>query len=104
LRPLTAVLAACVLVAGRERKQPPANNVATIRVTDDAGRAVELPRAATRIVSLMPTVTDLIIAMGHADRLIARTDYDLDTATPVDDYRGTAQDISLYTSFIPVRP
>src|SRR5688572_13517672 len=27
----------------------------------------------------MPTVTDLIIAMGHADRLIARTDYDLDS-------------------------
>src|SRR5688500_5168545 len=27
----------------------------------------------------MPTVTDLIIAMGHAHRLIARTDYDLDS-------------------------
>jgi iron complex transport system substrate-binding protein len=79
LRPLTAVLAACVLFAGCERKQEPADNAAAIRVTDDAGRAVTLPRAATRVVSLMPTVTDLIIAMGQADRLIARTDYDLDT-------------------------
>jgi iron complex transport system substrate-binding protein len=79
LRPLTAVLAACVLFAGCERKQEPADDIAAIRVTDDAGRAVTLPRAATRVVSLMPTVTDLIIAMGQADRLIARTDYDLDT-------------------------
>jgi len=78
LRPLTALLLACVLLAGCERKQQPADT-APIAVTDDAGRAVRLPQPATRIVSLMPTVTDLIIAMGHADRLIARTDYDLDT-------------------------
>ena len=79
MRPFTAVLAACVLLAGCERKQEPVDNADAIRVTDDAGRALTLPRAATRVVSLMPTVTDLIIAMGQADRLIARTDYDLDT-------------------------
>ena len=77
---MTAVLAACVLIAGCERKHEPDESTAAIRVTDDAGRAVTLPRAAARIVSLMPTVTDLIIAMGHADHLIARTDYDLDPA------------------------
>lgn len=72
---MAAVL--CVFIAGCERRQQP-NAAGSIVVTDDAGRTVQLDRPATRIVSLMPTVTDLVIAMGHADRLIARTDYDND--------------------------
>lgn len=78
MRTLIAVVA-CFLIAGCERAQQPQPTTA-IAVTDDAGRSVQLAQAATRIVSLMPTVTDLLIAMGHADRLIARTDYDLDSA------------------------
>jgi len=77
LRATSLVLAACVLIAGCERGTQD-NRAATIRVTDDAGRSVQLPRGATRVVSLMPTVTDLIIAMGRAPVLIARTDYDVD--------------------------
>lgn len=78
MRALVAVLA-CFLIAGCERAQQ-SQPTAAFAVTDDAGRAVRLAQPAARIVSLMPTVTDLIIAMGHADRLIARTDYDLDSA------------------------
>lgn len=72
---MAAVL--CVVIAGCERTQQP-NIAADIVVTDDAGRAVQLDKPAARIVSLMPTITDLVIAMGHADHLIARTDYDND--------------------------
>lgn len=77
MRLLFVLLAACVCSAGCERTDTPARE-SSIVVTDDAARPVALPRGATRIVSLMPTVTDLIIAMGAADRLIARTDYDVD--------------------------
>jgi iron complex transport system substrate-binding protein len=77
LRALTVLAFVCALSAGCERSQPPAP-AAPIVAHDDAGRTIRLQQPALRIVSLMPTVTDLIIAMGFADRLIARTDYDTD--------------------------
>lgn len=45
-------------------------------VTDGAGRTVTLGAPARRIVSMMPSVTEWVIAMGAVDRLAARTDYD----------------------------
>jgi iron complex transport system substrate-binding protein len=47
-----------------------------VNVTDDAGRAVHLDAPARRIVSLVPSVTETVVALGAAKRLIARTDYD----------------------------
>jgi iron complex transport system substrate-binding protein len=70
------MLVACTLIGACTRADAPAT--ARLNVTDDAQRTVEVPQPATRVVSLMPTVTDLIIAMGHSSRLIARTDYDVD--------------------------
>ena len=77
MRTLAGLWVACVLSAGCERTEH-TRETSQIVVRDDAGRSVELARPATRIVSLMPTVTDLVIALGHADRLIARTAYDVD--------------------------
>lgn len=57
-----------------------AREAASIRVVDDAGRALELAAPARRIVSLVPSVTETIVALGAADRLVARTRYDLDPA------------------------
>jgi iron complex transport system substrate-binding protein len=51
-----------------------------LRVVDDAGRALELSEPARRIVSLVPSVTGTIVALGAAERLVARTRYDLDPA------------------------
>lgn len=45
-------------------------------VVDDAGRAVHLDAPAHRVVSLLPSITDLIVALGAGDRLIARTGFD----------------------------
>jgi iron complex transport system substrate-binding protein len=50
----------------------------SITVTDGTGRSVTLAVPATRIVSMVPALTDWIVAMGAADRLVARTDYDRD--------------------------
>jgi iron complex transport system substrate-binding protein len=47
-------------------------------VRDYAGREVRMARPAQRVVSLLPTVTDLMLAMGLEHRLIARTDFDTD--------------------------
>jgi len=50
------------------------------RVSDDAGREVPLAPAPRRIVSLLPSATELLLALGAADRLVARTGYDTQTA------------------------
>jgi iron complex transport system substrate-binding protein len=51
---------------------------AALEVHDDVGRRVALRRPVRRIVSAVPSATDLLLALGAADRLIARTDYDTD--------------------------
>jgi iron complex transport system substrate-binding protein len=47
-----------------------------LSVTDGADRTVTLDAPARRVVSMMPSVTEWVIAMGAVDRLVARTDYD----------------------------
>ena len=79
MRAIVMFMATCVCIAGCERNAQP-DRKAAIVVVDDAGHTVQLAKPAARVVSLLPTVTDLIVAMGQQQRLIARTDYDTDTA------------------------
>jgi iron complex transport system substrate-binding protein len=51
---------------------------APIELTDDAGHVVRLDAPARRVVSLIPGRTDAILALGAADRLVARTRFDTD--------------------------
>jgi iron complex transport system substrate-binding protein len=45
-------------------------------VVDDAGRTWSFSSPPVRIVSLVPAATELLIAIGAGDRLVARTDFD----------------------------
>lgn len=44
-------------------------------VVDETGRSVRIPRQARRIVSLSPSSTETIYALGLQDRLVGDTDY-----------------------------
>ncbi len=61
---LLLALAAC----GREAPRP-----GPIAVRDDAGRQVTLAQPALRVVSLAPSSTELLFALGAGDRVIGRT-------------------------------
>lgn len=72
---LVLLLAAC-LGGGRD---VPAGS-ASIALTDDAGHAVQLAAPARRVVSLVPSVTETLIALGAGDRIVGRTEYDHDSS------------------------
>jgi iron complex transport system substrate-binding protein len=44
-------------------------------VTDETGRAIRIPQTVNRIVSLAPSLTETIYALGLQERLVGDTDY-----------------------------
>ncbi len=62
-----ALIAACFI--------PRSNGLAAREVTDQTGRHVNIPDHPERLVSLAPSITEVVYALGLADRLVGDTDY-----------------------------
>lgn len=63
----------CVIAAACSDKEPVAGESRT--VTDELGRSVQVARAPRRIVSLAPSVTETLFALGLGDRVVGVTSF-----------------------------
>jgi len=80
---LAWVLAACSSLTPRPAAQVIAStssalfahNVFPLALTDDLGRQVTLPSAPKRIVSLAPSNTEILFAVGAGDQVVGLTQY-----------------------------
>ena len=64
-----------VLTACAPTTAPTPAPVAFITITDDAGRQVTLNNIPTRIVSLAPSNTEVLYALGLGERVVGVTEY-----------------------------
>ena len=55
---------------------PVLNPESPIEITDQLGRTVKLDKTPQRIISIAPSNTEILYALGLADRVVAVTDYD----------------------------
>ncbi len=72
---LVSVFAGCAITF-KEPAPPPGGEAAfPMTVTDDLGRVVTIEEAPERIISLAPSNTEILFALGLAERVVAVSDY-----------------------------
>jgi len=72
LAALALLLVTCITSSCSSRRVAPAE---TRAVTDEIGHAVKVPANPQRIVSLAPSITETLFALGLGDRVVGVTSY-----------------------------
>jgi len=81
IRWLVALTMGCLLLSGarvESLQAMPRDNTtgpASREVTDETGRSVRIPQPVRRIVSLAPSATETLFALGLGDRIVGDTDF-----------------------------
>jgi iron complex transport system substrate-binding protein len=70
-----APLALCGAATPQAMPRENATSPSPVQVKDETGRAVRIPQPVRRIVSLAPSVTETLFALGVGDRLVGDTDF-----------------------------
>jgi iron complex transport system substrate-binding protein len=71
------VMALILVTSGCAERTSSATTHGAITVVDDAGDTVHLAAPAKRVISLIPSATETLIALGATDRIVGRTRYDV---------------------------
>jgi len=72
---ISLLLTACTTAGPSAQPQPEASVETAVKselpTTDPAGNAIVVPEKIEKIVSLAPSITEILIEMGYADKLVA---------------------------------
>src|SRR5260221_3741795 len=103
---LALVLAACTAPVAAPAPTPPAPTATAaqypLTVTDDRGKALTLAAAPRRIVSLAPSATEILFALGVGDRIVAVDDFsdfpaEAKVLTHIGGFRTSPEKVVSYT-------